>query len=108
MGYTHFRSNVVGQAGTERVASFVFKPKELNLTNSTNSYITLGANNAIFWGSLGNKKAIALVASAVGNIASGCGWIYLSSNAATGGVWAKANGTNASIVRLNVTGVGGY
>ena len=103
MGLTHFRSNVVGHAGTEKVASM-----NLDLTGASNSYIKLGASNYIIWGSLGNKKAIALVASGLGSVASGCGWVYLSSNAATGGLWAKANGTNASIVRLNVTGVGGY
>ena len=103
MGLTHFRSNIVGHAGTEKIASL-----NIDMTNANQSYIKLGANNAIFWGSLGNKKAIALVASALGSIASGCGWVYLSSNAATGGLWCKANGTNASIKRINTTGVGGF
>ena len=103
MGLTHFRSNIVGHAGTEKIASL-----NIDMTNSSNSYITLGANHAIIWGSLGNKKAIANVASALGSIASGCGWIYLSSNAATGGLWYKKNGTNASVFRCTATGLGGY
>lgn len=103
MGYTHFRSHVVGQAGTERIASFTIKPKALDLTNSTNSYITLGANNAILWGALGVKASIACAASAIGNIATGPGWIYLSSNRKYGGTYVKANGSTASIVKLNIT-----
>lgn len=105
MGMTHFRSNVIGHAGTERIASM-----NINMAGASNSYIKLGANNFVFWGALGNREMIATTVKAQlpSATASGCGWLYLSNNAATGGLWCKANGTNASIVRVNVTGVGGY
>jgi hypothetical protein len=106
MGYTHFRSDVVGKVGTEKVASFVLKPKELNLTQSTNSYITLGPDHFIFWGALGNREMIATTVKPrlSSTAASGCGWIYLSNNSASGGLYYRANGTNASIFKANVKG----
>ena len=71
---------MVGQAGTERIASFSLKPKGLDLTQSTNKYIALGASNFIMWGPKGCRKTIAEAASALfpSTIATNPGFIYIS------------------------------
>ena len=98
MGLTHFRSHVVGHAGTERIASM-----NIDMSNASNSYLKLSANNFIFWGTDGCIDAIATTVKAAlpSATASGAGWIYLSNNAASGGLWYKVNGTNASMVKIN-------
>ena len=73
------------------------------MVGATNSYIKLGANNFIFWGTGGciDTIATAVKAALPSATASGAGWIYISNNAASGGLWFKANGTNASMVKMN-------